>query len=84
MAPPTKLSVATSSVTRLLKEEGSYHKELEQQQARITRTEKEARGENAEFQIRQEVEMHLSICRDFRLIIGSVGPSKKLRRCYQT
>lgn len=55
MAPPSKLSIASSSVSRLLKEEASYHKELEQQESRIKRTQREAEGENAEFQLKQEV-----------------------------
>ncbi|KAK7414312.1 tubulin folding cofactor A [Neonectria punicea] len=35
MPPPSQLAIATSSVTRLLKEEVSYHKELAQQEAQI-------------------------------------------------
>ncbi|RTE74112.1 hypothetical protein BHE90_011473 [Fusarium euwallaceae] len=35
MAPPTPLAIATSSVNRLLKEEASYHKEVEQEEASI-------------------------------------------------
>ncbi|CAN9213799.1 unnamed protein product [Alternaria alternata] len=30
MAPPSKLAIATGVVTRLVKEEASYHKEIEQ------------------------------------------------------
>lgn len=55
MAPPSKLAVATSSVTRLVKEEASYHKELEQQQARIKKLEESTGDENAEYQLKQEV-----------------------------
>ncbi|KAM5381044.1 hypothetical protein ACJZ2D_003159 [Fusarium nematophilum] len=35
MPPPSHLAIATSSVNRLLKEEASYHKELEQQEAEV-------------------------------------------------
>lgn len=55
MAPPSKLSVATSSVARLVKEEASYHKELEQQEARIKKLETTTGDENAEYSLRQEV-----------------------------
>jgi hypothetical protein len=55
MAPPSKLAVATSSVNRLVKEEASYHKELEQQGARIQKLESGGGDENADFQLRQEV-----------------------------
>ncbi|KAF2147098.1 uncharacterized protein K452DRAFT_240271 [Aplosporella prunicola CBS 121167] len=54
MAPPSKLAVATSSVVRLVKEEASYHKELEQQQARIQKLESSTSDENAEYQLKQE------------------------------
>lgn len=57
MAPPSKLAVATSVVRRLVKEEASYHKELEQQEARIKKLEADKSGENqnAEYQLKQEV-----------------------------
>ncbi|RBR20785.1 uncharacterized protein FIESC28_05138 [Fusarium coffeatum] len=35
MPPPSQLAIATSSVNRLLKEEASYHKELEQEEAKV-------------------------------------------------
>ncbi|KAF4968501.1 hypothetical protein FZEAL_10387 [Fusarium zealandicum] len=35
MPPPSQLAIATGSVNRLLKEEASYHKELEQQEAEV-------------------------------------------------
>lgn len=35
MPPPSQLAIATSSVTRLLKEEESYHKELAKQEVDI-------------------------------------------------
>jgi hypothetical protein len=55
MAPPSKLAVATSVVRRLVKEEASYHKELEQQEARIKKLEGDMSDQNAEFQLKQEV-----------------------------
>lgn len=54
MAPPSKLAVATSSVLRLVKEEASYHKELEQQEARIKKLESSTEDDNAEYQLKQE------------------------------
>ncbi|EXF80620.1 tubulin-specific chaperone Rbl2 [Colletotrichum fioriniae PJ7] len=41
MAPPSQLTVATLSVTRLLKEEISYEKELIQQRGKVTTLENE-------------------------------------------
>ncbi|KAF5026220.1 hypothetical protein F66182_1687 [Fusarium sp. NRRL 66182] len=35
MPPPSQLAIATGSVNRLLKEEASYHKELEQEEAQV-------------------------------------------------
>jgi len=63
MAPPTQLAIATSVLNRLVKEEGSYHKELEQQQASIAKLEQGGGDENAEFQLRQEVGLQYhSLC----------------------
>lgn len=59
MAPPSKLAVATSSVQRLVKEEASYHKEQEQQEARIKKYENDKTDENAEYMLKQEVMLHL-------------------------
>jgi len=57
MPAPSRLQIATSSLERLLKEESSYHKELEQGQARIQRLETEpSNDENAEYMLRQEVD----------------------------
>lgn len=65
MPAPSQLSIATGAVTRLLKEESSYHKELQQQQARIKKLEEGGgEGENAEFQLKQEVGSS-RICRFF-------------------
>lgn len=56
MPPPSQLSIATSSVQRLVKEEASYHKELEKQLARLHNLKTNPDGdENAEFQLKQEV-----------------------------
>ena len=55
MPPPSKLAVATGSVTRLVKEEASYHKELVQQEERIKKLEASEGDENKEYTLRQEV-----------------------------
>ncbi len=55
MPPPSRLAIATSSVTRLVKEEASYHKELVQQEQRFARLQNDTEDENAEYKIRQEV-----------------------------
>ena len=55
MAPPSKLAIASSAVQRLVKEEASYHKELEQQQGRIHKLESGSGDENAVYQLKQEV-----------------------------
>lgn len=55
MAPPSQLAIAISAVNRLVKEEVSYYKELEQQQARIARLEQDGGDENAEYTLKQEV-----------------------------
>ncbi|KAI7297438.1 hypothetical protein KC315_g18454, partial [Hortaea werneckii] len=56
MAPPSQLSIATGSLTRLVKEEASYHRELEEQNARIAKLEQggDSSDENAEYTLRQE------------------------------
>ncbi|GAB7360870.1 hypothetical protein MBLNU230_g0856t1 [Neophaeotheca triangularis] len=56
MPPPSQLAIATSSLNRLVKEEASYHKELEQQQSRIAKLESnpDSENENAEYELRQE------------------------------
>jgi len=56
MAPPTPLAIATSSLQRLVKEELSYEKELQGQEARLEKilaTKDE--DENAEYKLNQEV-----------------------------
>ncbi|CAF9904759.1 MAG: hypothetical protein GOMPHAMPRED_002939 [Gomphillus americanus] len=52
---PSQISIATSSLNRLIKEEASYHKELTQQEARLTKLESGPDEEgNKDFLIRQE------------------------------
>ncbi|KAK5014669.1 tubulin binding cofactor A [Cryomyces antarcticus] len=51
---PSPLAITTSSINRMVKEEQSYHKEIIQQQARITKLERDGGDENAEFQLKQE------------------------------
>lgn len=60
MAPRTQLQITTSSVVRLVKEEASYHKELEHQVERVKRVEAETAGddENREYLLKQEVCAH--------------------------
>jgi tubulin-specific chaperone A len=56
MPAPSRLQIATSSLERLLKEEASYHRELEQGEARIRAAEQQnSSDENADYVIRQEV-----------------------------
>ena len=52
MPAPSQLTIATSAVNRLVKEEGTYHKELEQQKVRIAKLES---NNGDEYEIRQEV-----------------------------
>ncbi|KAJ5400332.1 hypothetical protein PENPOL_c001G06369 [Penicillium polonicum] len=60
MAPRSQLEITTSSVTRLVKEEASYHKELQQQTDRIKKLEADTAGddENREYTLKQE---HMSL-----------------------
>ncbi|QQK40099.1 Tubulin binding cofactor A [Penicillium digitatum] len=60
MAPRSQLEITTSSVTRLVKEEASYHKELQQQYERIKKLEADTAGddENREYTLKQE---HMSL-----------------------
>ncbi|KAG5993201.1 hypothetical protein E4U52_002134 [Claviceps spartinae] len=59
MPPPTQLAIATSSVSRLLKEQASYHKELVDQEAHIVKQEESIKAGgadedgNAEFMLKQ-------------------------------
>lgn len=53
---PTQLSIATNSVSRLLKDETSYKKELSQQEARIEKlvANPDPNDENAEYTLKQQ------------------------------
>ncbi len=64
MAPPSQLSIATSSLLRLVKEEASYHKELAQQQSRLQKLEQGGGDENADYTIKQEVRPWNLLSRD--------------------
>jgi len=69
---PSQLQIAISSLQRLLKDEASYYKEQEQQEARIAKLEKES-GEddevgNHEYQLKQEVRANI------RPFLGTKGP----------
>jgi tubulin-specific chaperone A len=57
MPAPSPLAIATSVLNRLVKEEVSYHKELEQQHVKIAKLEagEGADDENADFILRQQV-----------------------------
>lgn len=44
--PPSQLSIATSSLQRLVREEASYHRELEMQRKSIARLEERKEAEN--------------------------------------
>ncbi len=54
---PSQIQIAISVLQRLLKEEQSYYKEQEQQEARITKLENQdgSSDENHEYQLKQEV-----------------------------
>ncbi len=59
MAPPTQITIATSSLQRLVKEEASYHKELKHQEARLEKLlASKDEDENAEYQLKQEVSIY--------------------------
>lgn len=66
MPPPTQLAIATSSVSRLIKEQASYHKELVDQEAQIVKQEESIKAGdadedgNAEFMLKQSVCFFLS------------------------
>lgn len=57
MAPPSPLAIATSSLVRLVKEEGSYHKELKSQETRLEKLLQNTSDEdgNREYELKQEV-----------------------------
>jgi predicted HD phosphohydrolase len=59
MPAPSPLVIVTSVLTRYVKEEKSYHQELDQQSARIAKLEagEDADNENADFILRQQVSL---------------------------
>lgn len=62
MAPPSQLQIALSALQRLVKEEASYYKEMDQQKSRIAKLEAKqgdkADGDgNEEYQLKQEVRL---------------------------
>ena len=60
MSRPSPLAIATSSVLRLVKEEQSYHKELEGQENRVRELELGSAHDedgNREYVLRQEVSL---------------------------
>jgi tubulin-specific chaperone A len=62
MGPPSQLSIATSSLNRLVKDEKSYHREAEHQESRIAKLEQGgSNDENAEYTLRQEVWLKMSV-----------------------
>ena len=70
MPPPSSLAIATSSLLRLVKEESSYHSELETQGSRLrSALEKQQQNkgdedddeENGEFMIKQQVSRRTSL-----------------------
>ncbi|BCS26398.1 putative tubulin-specific chaperone Rbl2 [Aspergillus puulaauensis] len=56
MAPRSQLEITTASVQRLVKEEGSYRRELEQQKERIQKLEAQdpSADENRDYMLNQE------------------------------
>lgn len=56
MPAPSRISIATSALNRLVKEEKSYRNEHESQKERIAKLEaSQGDDENAEYILRQEV-----------------------------
>jgi hypothetical protein len=86
MAPPSKLAVATGSVTRLVKEEASYHKEIVQQHERIKKLEASEGDNNKEYTLRQEVGLHTFLTPGTKIAHNTVetstpGDSERLPSC---
>ncbi|KAF5654263.1 tubulin binding cofactor A [Fusarium sp. NRRL 25303] len=59
MPPPSQLVIATGSVNRLLKEEASYHKEVEEEEAKIKALKEKIDSganddENASYMLKQQ------------------------------
>lgn len=90
MPPASPLAIATSSVQRLIKEEASYHRELEQQTKRLQKLESEGPAADDEgnhaFLVKQEVcgllpkfcivDPHMCMCYSAKL-------STRPRRCFR-
>lgn len=62
MAPRSQLEITTASVQRLVKEEASYRRELEQQKERIQKLEAQdpSADENRDYLLNQEVCIYLN------------------------
>jgi hypothetical protein len=60
MPAPSQLAIQTSVLQRLVKEEASYHKELEHQEVRIAKLEQGGDDENAEYTLRQEASLQFA------------------------
>lgn len=84
MPAPSQLSIATSSVQRLIKEEQQYHKELESQQVRVAKLEKAIADkspdldENAPYTLVQEVRSFVPMLRVCTFLTPTQRNRKKL------
>lgn len=80
MAPRSQLEVTTASVLRLVKEEASYHRELQEQTERIQKLEaqKDGEDENQEYLLKQEV--YILLARVFLDITDWHGSTALLRK----
>ena len=82
MPAPSQLTIATSSVLRLLKEEITYHKELVDQEAKIKILEEKinsgavASDDNQEFMLKQEVR-----ARDVPCLCVAATADRQLATC---
>lgn len=73
MAPPSPLAIATSSLQRLVKEEASYYKELEKQEARLKKIEASTEeDENREYTLKQEVRLYCTLSIQYSLPSPSI------------
>ena len=82
MPAPSPLVIATSVLNRYVKEEKSYHQELEQQSARIAKLEagEDADNENADFILRQQVSVYSCSRRAKIMVINNTCRSKPANR----
>lgn len=77
--PRSQLEIITSSVIRLVKEEASYHRELEQQTERVKKLEAGQGGddeENKEYLLKQEVCIHPSNSFAFVAVLSSMESNR--------